>query len=233
MAHMRHSAEEGLMYTFAELLRGFRKREGLSQYKLAEALPISPATVSTWERSHYLPDSREKVLVLAQTLHLDEHDRDQLLVAANFLPVGHSLKEDQRSSFGELLTAFRTRPGISQKVLASRLGVNVRTVSAWENGDNLPKNREAVLALAKALQLSVEGRDQLLSAANFPSTELPPRAEGQVIPFGELLKQFRARQGMSQRKLGEELGVHHRTIGAWERGATLPKTRGMVLDIAK
>src|SRR2546421_12623503 len=118
---MHHPAEEGQMYTFAELLRGFRKREGLSQHELAEASLISPATISTWERSHYLPDSREKVLALAEILHLDEHDRDQLLVSANFLPVGHSLKEDQAYTFGELLKLFRARQGIGQEALANRL----------------------------------------------------------------------------------------------------------------
>jgi len=50
--------------------------------------------------------------------------------------------------------------------------------------------------------------------------------------FSELLKQFRVRGGMSQQQLGERVGVHRNTISAWERGDALPKTKGMVMDLA-
>jgi transcriptional regulator with XRE-family HTH domain/Tfp pilus assembly protein PilF len=51
--------------------------------------------------------------------------------------------------------------------------------------------------------------------------------------FGDLLKLFRKRKGLSQQLLAERLQVHRNTIGVWERGDRLPDTRGMVLEIAQ
>lgn len=51
--------------------------------------------------------------------------------------------------------------------------------------------------------------------------------------FGDLLKLFRKRKGLSQQHLAESLRVHRNTIGLWERGDRLPDSRGMVLEIAQ
>ncbi len=50
--------------------------------------------------------------------------------------------------------------------------------------------------------------------------------------FGELLKQFRARERMNQQQLGRQVGVHRNTIVAWEQGNALPKSRPRVLALA-
>ncbi len=51
--------------------------------------------------------------------------------------------------------------------------------------------------------------------------------------FGDLLRIFRKRKGLSQQDLAQSLQVHRNTIGAWERGDRLPDTRGVVLEIAQ
>lgn len=51
--------------------------------------------------------------------------------------------------------------------------------------------------------------------------------------FGDLLKIFRKRKGLSQQHLADSLQVHRNTVGLWERGDRLPDTRGMVLEIAQ
>ncbi len=54
-------------------------------------------------------------------------------------------------------------------------------------------------------------------------------------PFGEVLKQLRERMQprMSQDKLAQLLGVHRRTIVAWENGNNNPGSRSFVLEIAR
>src|SRR2546430_163423 len=52
-------------------------------------------------------------------------------------------------------------------------------------------------------------------------------------PFGELLGQFRTEARLSQQKLADKLGVSRGTIVNWERGDNLPKTRGVVLELAQ
>ena len=59
--------------------------------------------------------------------------------------------------------------------------------------------------------------------------------------FDVLLKQFRVREGMSQKELADELAdelkdvppFHRNTISNWERGKNLPKTRKIVQALAK
>lgn len=73
-------------YTFGELLKGFRKRAGMSQPELARALKRSRTTVSNWERGETVPEDREVVLQIAEELLLKRIERDDLLKAAGYLP---------------------------------------------------------------------------------------------------------------------------------------------------
>ncbi|QBD77678.1 helix-turn-helix domain-containing protein [Ktedonosporobacter rubrisoli] len=51
--------------------------------------------------------------------------------------------------------------------------------------------------------------------------------------FGSLLKMYRKRQHLTQRQLANRIGVHHNTIGIWERGNFLPENATMVLEVAR
>lgn len=55
----------------------------------------------------------------------------------------------------------------------------------------------------------------------------------EIQAFGEALGIFRTRVGISQQKLADQLGVSRRTVAAWEAGEYLPKTKGVVLQIAR
>ncbi|MGB8345856.1 MAG: NACHT domain-containing protein [Ktedonobacteraceae bacterium] len=66
-------------YTFGELLKQFRVREGMSQKDLADALHFHRNTISNWECGNDLPKTRPVVLTLSETLHLNQHDTNELL----------------------------------------------------------------------------------------------------------------------------------------------------------
>ena len=53
-----------------------------------------------------------------------------------------------------------------------------------------------------------------------------------MYAFGELLKGFRQRAGLTQGQLADRLGVHRNSIGDWERSAYVPNTPEMVHDLA-
>ena len=72
------------MYTFGELLRGFRRREGLSQETLADKLGVHRNSISDWERNAYLPRTRQMVLDLSEALGLESKESNQLLYAAEY-----------------------------------------------------------------------------------------------------------------------------------------------------
>ena len=50
--------------------------------------------------------------------------------------------------------------------------------------------------------------------------------------FGELLRQFRVREGVSQKELGEFTYTHRNTISAWERSDYVPQTQEIVRTLA-
>ena len=62
-------------------------------------------------------------------------------------------------SFAARLRALRLRSGLSQEILARRLGVSAQSVSKWENAANWPETA-AVLPLARLLGVSA---DELLA----------------------------------------------------------------------
>lgn len=69
--------------------------------------------------------------------------------------------------FGDLLKQFRKRSKLDQLALAYKIGKRSRgSVQAWENG-SLPRDREMVIALARALQLTESETDKLLLAAHY------------------------------------------------------------------
>src|SRR5713226_6766401 len=69
--------------------------------------------------------------------------------------------------FGDLLGQFRTEAKLTQQGLADLVHRTRGTISNWENGTHLPKERALVLVLEEHLHLNDLMKDQLLQAALF------------------------------------------------------------------
>ena len=78
--------DKPVKYTFSELLKQFRAREGINQQELADHLGVHRNTVVAWENGDSLPKTRTKVQDLAVALHLDEEDAIKLLRAGFWEP---------------------------------------------------------------------------------------------------------------------------------------------------
>ncbi len=75
----------------------------------------------------------------------------------------------ETSLFGTLLKSFRQRGQLTQSALAYKIEKHSRgSIQAWESNLYLPSDRETVLALARALQLTESETDRLLLVAHFP-----------------------------------------------------------------
>jgi transcriptional regulator with XRE-family HTH domain len=68
--------------------------------------------------------------------------------------------------FGFKLRAFRMRMGISQNVLAQRVGVDASYINRIEKDERVPA-REVIIALATTLSLKDYERDDLLLSADY------------------------------------------------------------------
>ncbi len=73
--------------------------------------------------------------------------------------------QETSSSFGEQLKVFRKRSRLTQRQLATSLGVHYNTIGGWERGDTLPENKRMVLELGKWLRLDDLERRRLLEAS--------------------------------------------------------------------
>jgi len=101
------------------------------------------------------------------------------------------------STFGMLLRTYRERAGLSQNDLSAQAGLSASTISRVESGDRAPpRRRRQVLVLAKALALSQEETDILLSAADMapstaPELSLHPR-DGTLYQIAQELEALRS-----------------------------------------
>lgn len=57
--------------------------------------------------------------------------------------------------------------------------------------------------------------------------------DGDDYPFGSLMRGYRVRAEISQQELALKLGKHRNTIGAWELGSSLPKTRSLIVEMGR
>ena len=89
------------MNTFGELLRGFRRRQGLTQDTLADLLGVHRNSISDWERDAYLPRNRQMVMDLSEALGVNDTDTDQLLRAAEY-PLEYQAREGIFPDFSDI-----------------------------------------------------------------------------------------------------------------------------------
>lgn len=115
----------------------------------------------------------------------------------------------------------------SQQAIASFCGVNQTTVSRWLRGAETPPP----LAAARVAKLFGVSVDALFASA------LPPDSTGSFAGRAALaavrqahgLAVRMAMHGESQRSLAAALGVSHRAVGGWLKGATPRRTAALLL----
>lgn len=100
----------------------------------------------------------------------------------------------------------RERKMMTQQELADEVGVSLRTVSSWERGESVPRNRAAVIAEVLGLEGAREfGHEALLRR------------------LGQLAKQRREEIGQGRQPFAKEAGLgSDKTIQAFEFGRVLP-----------
>jgi transcriptional regulator with XRE-family HTH domain len=77
-------------------------------------------------------------------------------------------------SFGELLTTYMSRTGISDSELARHLGVSRQTIFRWKEGHTTrPRVRDDIIKIAARLRLSDAERDALLLSAGMSPQNAP------------------------------------------------------------
>ncbi len=95
---------------------------------------------------------------------------------------------------GDVIRKARQRAGLSQKELAEKVGVHMRSVGNWERGETVPRNREAKIrdVLAEWLPDEATPRAEVRSLKYYgPDTGL--RGVSDVELLAEIARRFSAR----------------------------------------
>ncbi|MFT6461112.1 MAG: transcriptional regulator with XRE-family HTH domain [Maricaulis maris] len=101
-----------------------------------------------------------------------------------------------QSGLPRLLREARLRQGLTKREAARRLGVCVDVIRQWERGEHLPR-----IQYFPAIIDFLGNDDWLLERS-----------------FADRIRKHRARNGWSQARLSQKIGVSERAIGCWERG---------------
>ncbi len=105
---------------------------------------------------------------------------------------GVVLERDVKSPFGLLLKRYRLAAGLSQEALAERARVSTQGVSALERGARRTPQRETLVLLADALDLSSEDRARLVASAVREMRRFGPRTTRAKTPARDPLPSFLA-----------------------------------------
>jgi transcriptional regulator with XRE-family HTH domain len=74
------------MASFAELLKDYRVKSGMSQRAVARASGINPAIINRMESGQRYPSGPEQVVAISDSLGLSPEDADSLLSSAGYWP---------------------------------------------------------------------------------------------------------------------------------------------------
>lgn len=119
------------------------------------------------------------------------------------------LFSDTSGSIGVLLKRKRLSLHLFQKDVAKILKVNEATITNWENDNSQPM---------------VHCYPAIIHFLGYNPFEV------EMNRFGDTVKNYRLKHGLSHKKLGKKFGVDASTVGAWESGKSEPhlKTKEQV-----
>jgi|LGVF01.2.fsa_nt_gb transcriptional regulator with XRE-family HTH domain len=115
--------------------------------------------------------------------------------------------DKKNDSVGERIKKARKELGISQKILGELIGVSEVRIGQWERNYRKPKI-DVLTKIAQALDVDVSVLSDVSKKDDC---------------VGEKIKKIRKEKGLTQKELGELLGVSDTMIGKWEGNNRKPK----------
>lgn len=180
---------------FGEKILEQRKRKGITQQELADALNISRSTLAGYEAENKKPSY--KVLVRMA---------EYFGVTVDYLLRSTDTQDFGICDSGNTIKELRTEAGMTQEELGMLLNVQNAAVSKYESG-KVPLTGDTLLKLSKIFNVST---DYLLGAE-----------EGNTM-IGGKIAELRKACDMSQKELANKLSISPSTVGMYEQGRREP-----------
>lgn len=135
-----------------------RKACNLSQAKLAYKIGIYPDRISNYETDLYVPTLRN-LINITQSCNVSIKDflNENFENCKNNNNFSYIVKEDnfRKMIFGIQILKYRKLNKLTQKQLAKKVGVNITTISRYENGYTIP-NIYIILKLCQELNIDID-----------------------------------------------------------------------------
>ena len=174
---------------FGEKILEQRKRKGITQQELADALNISRSTLAGYEAENKKPSY--KVLVRMA---------EYFGVTVDYLLRSTDTQDFGICDSGNTIKELRTEAGMTQEELGMLLNVQNAAVSKYESG-KVPLTGDTLLKLSKIFNVST---DYLLGAE-----------EGNTM-IGGKIAELRKEQGLNQKELARKIGVSRSALSLYE-----------------
>jgi DNA-binding transcriptional regulator YiaG len=124
-------------------VRRLRGKLGLTQAELAKLVGVSGAAVTSWETGKTQPGRENRSALLA----LLSARPDEIAARLGQRP-GKELRRQAASLSPKRIREIRKKANLSQKQMATTLGVSLNTISNWETGRSTPRRRSLEKLLA-------------------------------------------------------------------------------------
>ncbi len=186
---------------FGEKILEQRKRKGITQQELADALNISRSTLAGYEAENKKPSYK----VLVRMAEYFGVTTDYLLE----LDVGGNVM------LGKRITELRKACDMSQKELGEKLGLSASAIGMYEQGRREPGNA-MLIAMENLFGVTV---DYLLGVTD--STENAPESSV-TRKFGNRLRDLRVSEGITQLQMAVILDTSKSNISKYEAGTVEP-----------
>lgn len=186
---------------FGEKILEQRKRKGITQQELADALNISRSTLAGYEAENKKPSY--KVLVrIAEYFGVTVDYLLELDVGGNVM-------------LGKRIAELRKACDMSQKELGEKLGLSASAIGMYEQGRREPGNA-MLIAMENLFGVTV---DYLLGVTD--STENAPESSV-ARKFGNRLRDLRVSEGITQLQMAVILDTSKSNISKYEAGTVEP-----------
>lgn len=191
-------------------LRALRRRAGVPVRRIARRLGVRTATVYNWEAGRVrIPESH--VPALAAILDTEVPALTRQLIAAPATRPRPPVPQLRR---------LRRRTGLSQEVVARRIGTTRHRLGSWERGEQPPLWAVRRMAVVYGVPVSRVAR-----AAGVGASPLLDVRQWSGGDLAEVLRTLRSWSGLTQRAVAARCGSHPSSVRAWENGRSVPRPR--------
>ncbi len=134
------------------------------------------------------------------------------------------MKEAQQ--FGTRIRELRIKARLSQRALASKVGIDFTYLSKIECGVLPPPSEEVISQLAGVLGAN---KDKLISlSGRTPSDKAQMLNNKAKLEFGAKIRELRNKAGLTQQELGSKINVSHTYLSKIENGTTSPPSKKVI-----